>query len=145
MKRFLFILGIVVMSGGIFVGGLILGIQRNFMNAIVVSSSLGDDISKASTELVLLYHLEAQEIDEAKAFLNIQLNGNIIGIDSLLPLCPDGDSTLAAKNLLARIAEHRSKHPVKSDEEIDKVVQNILAKSRTWQSTIPKKLDFYMN
>ena len=130
MKKFLFILGIIAIAGGVFVGGMVVGTQHDFMNAIVSSSSLGDDISKASTTLVVLRHLEDGEIDRAKAFLNLQLDGAIIGMDAVLPYCPDGDNTRAASTLLSGIAEHRAKHPAKANETIDRKVQEILDRTR---------------
>jgi hypothetical protein len=126
MKKFAFILGIVIVAGVIFVGGLVLGTQHDFMNTIISSLSLGDDISKASTTLVVLRQLEAGEIDKAKAFLNLQLDGAIIGMDVILPHCPDGDGTRAAQTLLVGIAEHRTKYPAKANETIDQKVREIL-------------------
>lgn len=130
MKKLLFILGIIILAGGIFGGGLWVGTLHDIFNADLAIAGLGDDISKAATTLVVLRDLEAGKIDEAKAFLNLQLDGTIIGMYFILPYCPDGDSAHAAQTLLAGIAEHRSKYPIKSDEEIDRKVQDILNKSR---------------
>jgi hypothetical protein len=74
--------------------------------------------------------LEAGEIDEAKSFLNLQLDGTIISMDSLLPYCPDGDSTRVAESLLVGIAEHRAKYPTESGEDIDHRTQAILNRIR---------------
>jgi hypothetical protein len=123
MKKFMFVIGVIVVVGLIFFGGLILGIQHNFKNAALSSSSLGDDISKASTTLVVLRDLEAGKIDEAKAFLDLQLDGAIIGINAVLPHCPDDNNTRAARRLLAAIAEYRAKCLSRSDDEPGKVVQ----------------------
>ena len=129
MKTFLSIAGIVALAAGIFIGGLFVGTQLDFMNAVLSSTMLSDEIVSASSSLVLLQHLEAEEITEAKASLNLTLDVAILGMDSVLPHCPEGDSTLAAKNLLARIADHRSKYPAKNDQEIDETIQDILDKA----------------
>jgi hypothetical protein len=132
MKKLLSILVVIVFASGIFVGGMILGVQMDFLNALVSSSSLSDDISKASTTLVVLRNLEDGKVEEAKSFLNLQLDGTIIGMDAILPSCPVGDSTRAAKKLLARIAKHRQEHPSQIDSSlVDEKIQSILNNALT--------------
>lgn len=132
MKKFMFILGIVVLSAVIFAGGLFLGTQHDVMNTIVTSSILGDDISKSSTILVVLHYLEEGKTDEAKTFLNIQLDSAIIGMNAVLPYCPAGDSTRATKKLLIRIAKHRQEHPSQRDSSlVDEEIQSIMNNALT--------------
>ncbi len=139
MKRFLFILGIVVVATAIFIGGILLGTQLDFLNTIVFSSALADDISRGSERLVVIDYLDEGKVDDAKSFLNLQLNVTIVGMRAILPSVPEGQSKTTALNFLARIARHRKKYPLNvsqnfkqfRDEDANSTVEKALADALT--------------
>lgn len=127
MKKLFMLLGIIILSGVIFGGGMVIGARLDLLNTLVGSSILAEDISKASTTLVLLRNLENEKIEEAKSFLNLQLDCTIIGMASVLPHCPDGDNTRAAKKLIFEIEKHRQEYPSQTNNSrVDEKVKSIL-------------------
>lgn len=132
-------LGVVVAAIGLFVGGWFLGASKGFFANAGASSLLANEIGKAGYCYELLDLLEAGEIEKAKARLNAELDGAMIVMDDIRRFCPAGDSTRAAQNLLVMIVDQRSQHPVKSNEWVQKILENVL-KQREKQNKVPESI-----
>jgi len=112
MKTFLFIVGIILLADVIFYGGLQLGNQLHFMNAMFQVSTLDQEVGNATKIFWTVSHLEDGKVEEAKSFLNVQLNSHINTIGMFLKDCPNEKTRQHAIKLLARIAKVRQEHPV---------------------------------
>ena len=129
MKKFLFIVGVVILSGSIFVGGLFAGSALDFMNGLLQVSAFDQALVDASITSMRISQLDEGRIEEAKHSLNIQLDSQIMTLGIFLKDCPNAESMQHAEKTLTRIAEHRIKYPVSKDEDMEDVedyVQEIL-------------------
>lgn len=130
MKKFLFLFGIIVLAGGIFVGGIYLGIGLATWKSISTTSILGNNIVQGGETIVVLQQLEEGKTEDAKAFLNLKLDGFILTMDAMLPHCPENVNKHAARGILAKIAKYRSEYPYQNNELIDKKIKEILDRAR---------------
>jgi len=134
MKKFLFIVGIVVITAIVFTGGFFVGTHLDFLSKFFFASLFEKEIADVSTTFMVIKQLDEGKIDEAKSFLNLKLDGHIISINTLLPNCPNEESKVMANKMLACIGHHRSKYPESPSatfhgierKEIDTIIQKIL-------------------
>jgi hypothetical protein len=111
MKKFLFILGIVVIATTVFVGGLYVGLTSDFMNTMYQVSTFDKKLTNASMTFMRVSYLDEEKIDDVKSLLNSELDGHIIILSQMLKDCPNIESQKHAQEFLARVATHRQKHP----------------------------------
>lgn len=134
MKKFLFILGIIAIAGGVFVGGMVVGSQHDFMNSMFQVSALDQELVDATKVFYGLSRLDDGDSAGAKGWLNQELNSHVVTIDQFMKDCPNPETKAHARKLLARIAEHRQKYPSRIDvskgvpgySEVEKHVQAVL-------------------
>ncbi|MBU0533329.1 MAG: hypothetical protein KJ887_00815 [Candidatus Omnitrophica bacterium] len=138
MKKFLFILGIVVLAGGIFVGGMVIGTQLDFMNAMFQFSTLDKALVDASEVFQTVSYLDNGESKNARGWLNLKLDSYIITIDQFIKDCPNFETREHAERFLIRVAKHRQKYPSKVslskevpdyagvEEHIQSILENVL-------------------
>lgn len=135
MKKFLFILGGIIVAGAIFVGGLMVGIR--LPSVMFGWVDLAEKKIEADWALRHICQLDEGRLEDARRSLNIQLNGCIMEMNGMLEVCPSPDTRERARRLLARIARHRKKHPpgidwpedVEGHTEVQKHIQEILDKA----------------
>ncbi len=134
LKYFLFILGIVILSGAVFAGGVMFGTTQNFMKHMFTVSTMDKAYMDASSAFRHIQEIDKGNIDEAKESINILLNSHILTIDSFMKDIPNDEDKARAKKLLARIARHRNDFPatinvtlkVPEYENVTNSIQNIL-------------------
>lgn len=134
LKKFLFVLGIVILSAAIFAGGVMFGTSQDFMKQMFTVSIMDKAYMDASSVFRHIQQIDKGNIDQAKESINIFLDGHIITINSFIKDSPNDDDKARAKKLLARIARHRNEFPanisvpkeVPGYEKVINSVQNIL-------------------
>lgn len=134
MKKFLFLLGIIAIAGGVFVGGIVIGAQLDFMHAMFSVSILERELTDASRVFLAISYLDEGNTVGAKGMLNQELNSHIVTIDQFTKDSPKPKTEKHAMAFLARIAAHRQKYPLRIDiskddpgqTEVDMHVQAVL-------------------
>jgi hypothetical protein len=111
MKKFLFIVGIVVLAGAIFVGGLVLGTQHDFMNAMFQVNTVEKELVDLANHFHAVRYLDKGQPEDARDFLNDRVDGHVSTIGTLLDDCPNPDTKVHASKMLATIARHRQQFP----------------------------------
>lgn len=134
MKKFLLILGIIAIAGGVFVGGVVVGTRQDFMNSMFQVSALDQQLVDASKVFYGLLRLDDGDSAGANAWLNQELNSHIVTIDQFMKDCPNPETKEHARTLLARIATHRQAHPSRID--ISKDVPGYVAVEKRVQSVL---------
>ena len=132
MKKFLFIVGIIVLAGGIFIGGLVAGSVLDFMIASFSVSTFDQALVDANMEFMTISILDEKGVEEAKGFMNMELATHIMTLDMFMEDCPNAESKEQGQKFLARVAEHRLKYPVSKDEDMAGVqnhIQEILGRA----------------
>ena len=107
MKTLLFIVGIAILVSCIFCGGLLLGNLQHFTNALLQISTVDNALVDATKTFMSVSDLENGKVEDAKSFLNQELNDQIITLDQFLKDCPNDTTRQHVSKLLARIARHR--------------------------------------
>ena len=138
MKKFLFIVGIVAIAGGVFVGGMVVGTQHDFMNTMFQVSSLDQALVDATKVFYGLSKLDDGDSLGAAGWLNQELNSHIITIGQFVEDCPNPETQGHARKLLARIANHRQKHS--SQIDVAKVVPGYLEVEKQVQAVLDDAL-----
>jgi len=134
MRKFLFILGIIALATGVFVGGMVVGTRHDFMNAMFQVSALEQELVDATKVFHGLSRLDDGDSVGARSWLNQELNSHIVTIDQFMKDSPNPETKEHASKFLARIAQHRQKYPsriaVSKDvpvyAEVEKHVQAVL-------------------
>ncbi len=111
MKTFLFTLGIVVIAGAVFVGGLSIGLTSDLTNTMYQVSTFDKELTEATMTFMRISYLDDGKVDDVKELLNHELDARIITLSQLLKDCPNIESQNHAQVLLARIATQRQKYP----------------------------------
>jgi hypothetical protein len=132
MKKFLFILGIVVIAGAVFVGGFSIGLTSDFTNTMHQVSMFEKELTQATMTFMHISYIDDGKIDDVKSLLNSELDSHIITLSQMLKDCPNTETQKHAQKCLARIATHRQKHPVTNSiqlpvpqSEIQKIDQHV--------------------
>jgi hypothetical protein len=139
MKKFLFIVGSIILAGGIFIGGLLAGTQLDFMTKLLQVSMFEEALSKATVTFMQLSQLEDGKINDAKNLMNSQLDCQILVIGTSLKDYPNQETKKQAENLLLRIAKQRMQHPVPAEKDMTKAgdyIQEILGRAIANEKTI---------
>lgn len=134
LKKFLFILGLVILSGAVFASGVMFGTSLNFMKQLLTVSMMDKAYMDASSAFRDIQQIDKGNIDGAKESINFLLDGHIITIDSFIKDCPNDKDKARAKKILARIARHRKEYPAKNNvskdvpeyKNVTNTIQNIL-------------------
>ena len=130
MKRFLFILGIVILAVLVFTWGLVAGTALDFFQSMTETSFFENEAVSTATNFMVVQMLDKNEIDEAKASLNLTLDTQIMSVSMLMSACDNKKSRRMANGILARIARHREKYPAHSIADgADEVIQEYLEKA----------------
>ena len=130
MKKFLFVLGIVVLIAAIFASGMSAGAALDMYISMYTVSQFENESINASTTFMVVQMLDENKVDDAKAYLNLTLDAKIMTVGMLMSECDNEKSKRMATRILARIAKHRQEHPVPPrDKQVDNLIQDYLAKA----------------
>ena len=130
MKKFFFILGIVVLTAVIFAGGMFVGITMDIFKSMYTVSFVENEAIGAATTFRIVRMLDDNEIEQAKAHLNLTLDTKIITVGMFISECDNEKSKSMANSILVRIARHRQNHPASStDKQSSDIIQGFLDKA----------------
>ena len=130
MKKFFFVLGIVVLTAVIFAGGMSAGAALDWYISMYAVSQFENESLNASNTFMVVKMLDENKVDEAKAYLNITLDAKILTVGMLVSECDNEKSKRMATRILARIARHRQEHPVPPrDEPVDDLTREYLTRA----------------
>ncbi|MCD4691426.1 MAG: hypothetical protein K8R79_00810 [Calditrichales bacterium] len=136
-QKLTFILGIVVLTAAVFIGGSMFGASQNFMEGLLNNLLMENALLEATIAFRHIENIDQGNIEKAKESMNLFLDSHIITIDQLVLDSPNEKYKKRAKRFLARIAKHRKKHPVpertikptQGEMNTSDIIQEILDKS----------------
>jgi hypothetical protein len=127
MRTLLVIAGLALLSLSLTVAGFFAGTHYGSQSQVFEESMLHRHIAEAAATHHLIVLLHDGKVSEATNTLNQELDGLILSIGSLLPLCPNEETKSFAGNVLSDIARHRAHAPVsRTNTFIDEKVREIL-------------------
>jgi hypothetical protein len=140
MKKFAFILGIVLLAAILVGAGVWIGFAQRFMTEAYSVTALEKSLTDASIKAMILHDLDSGQIDKARSMLRSQLDSDIITIWAFGDYS-DARSRKMATNVLARIAAFRAEYSsiytnrTSGDEaEIDAKIASILEQASKQQT-----------
>ena len=132
MKKFLFVLGIVVLTAAVFAGGMFAGAALDMFMSMYHVSFFENEATSAANTFMVVRMLDENKVDDAKAYLNLTLDSKIMAVGMLISECDNEKSKRMATRILARIARHRQEHPVPPrDKQVDDLTRDFLTKAIT--------------
>lgn len=136
MRKFLFILGIVLLGSALVCAGVFIGFQIEAAQGLIGIPMFQEQLVLARIKLMVVSQLDEGKIDDAKAFVNSELDSAILVLDCLMDSCQNKEDKAMAKQIIAQIAEHRVKYPVwASDDKVTATINDILNKAMTEADT----------
>lgn len=136
MKKFAFILGSVLVAAALVAGGWWLGFRERFLTEAYTITTLDQQITDASIKAMLLHEIDSRHSDDARKMLRLELDGDILTIDSLMDYSDARSRDLASK-VFARIAAYRAEYPAgytNEMPEVDAKIADILRRASQSQS-----------
>jgi hypothetical protein len=140
MKKFAFILGIVLMAALLVGAGFWLGFGQRSMTEAYSVTALEKSLTEAGIKAMILHNLDSGQVERARGLLRSQLDADIVAIWALGDYS-DPRSRKLATNVLARIAAYRSEsvslytnRTTAVEAEIDAIIASILEQSRKLQT-----------
>ena len=135
MKKFAFILGLVLIAVALVAAGWWLGFRERYLTEAYAITTLDKQITDASLKVMLLNQIDSGRPDEARKMLQLDLDGDILVIDSLMDYS-DARSRDLARKVFARIAAYRAKYPANETNdmpEVDAKISDILRRANQGQ------------
>ncbi len=136
MKKFAFILGLVLVAAALVAAGWWLGFRERYLTEAYAITTLDKQITDASIKAVLLHQIDSGHPDEARKMLRLELDGDILMIDSLMDYSDARSRDLASK-VFERIAAYRAEYPANYTNgmpEVDAKIAEILRRASQGQS-----------
>ena|SRR5947209_4167936 len=110
MKNLVLVIGAIVVAAALVIVGWLFGARQRCFSETYAITTVDKQITDALSIAMLLHHIDAGELDDARYDLRLKLDGNILFIDALLPDSDQRTRDLAQK-VLARIAAYRVENP----------------------------------
>jgi hypothetical protein len=107
MNKFAFILGLVLIAAVLIASGWWLGFRQRYVTEAYSITALDKHLTDAGFKAMLLHELDTGHPDEASRMLRLELDGDILMVDSLLDSSDARSRDLASK-VFARIAVYRA-------------------------------------
>jgi hypothetical protein len=127
MRTLLIIAGLALLSLSLTVAGFFAGTHYGSQTQVFEESMLHQHIAEAAATHHLIVLLHDGRVSETTNTLNQKLDGLILSIGSLIPLCPNEETKGFAGNVLSDIARHRANAPVsRTNAFVDEKVKEIL-------------------
>jgi hypothetical protein len=136
MKKFAFILGFVLIAAALVTVGWWLGFRERYLTEAYSITTLDKQLTDASVRAMLLHQIDSGHSDDAHQMLSLELDGDILTIDSLLDSSDARSRDLASK-VFARIAAYRAEYPAdytNTMPEVDAKIAEILRRATQEQS-----------
>ena len=120
MKNFALILGLVLIAAALVTAGWWLGFRQRYLTEAYTITTLDKQITDASIKSLLLHQIDAGHPEEARKMLRLELDGDILMVDSLMDYSDARSRDLASK-VFARIAAYRAEYPANYTNEMPEV------------------------
>ena len=136
MKKLAFILGLVLIAAALVAAGWWLGFRERYLTEAYAITTLDKQITDASIKAILLHQIDSGHPDEARKMLRLELDGDVLMIDSLMDYSDSRSRDLASK-VFARIAAYRAEYPTNYTDtmpEVDAKIADILRRASQSQS-----------
>jgi hypothetical protein len=139
MKKFSYILGLVLIAAALVAVGWCLGIRESVLTEAYAIPTVDKHLTEASMTAMILHQIDSGRLDDARHTLQLQLDGEILTVDSLIDDADSRSRDLAQK-VFARIAANRAEFPAsytgslaQSDADVDAKIADILRKAESKQ------------
>jgi hypothetical protein len=133
------VVGTILVAAALVAIGWWFGARQRVLNELFTVTVVDKQITEAVTTSLLLNNIDSGALDDARSTLKLQLDGNILFIDLLLPDCDERTRDLAQK-VFARIGQYRAEHPATysgkfpaQDAAVEAKINSILDRARKQQ------------
>jgi len=140
MKKFASILGLWLLAVGLVVVGWWLGFRERLLSEAYAIPVVDKHLTDASKTAMLIEQIDSGRIADARHFLQLQLDGDILTVHTLLG-SSDARTRDLAQKVFARIARYRAENPVsytgqlsQSSADVDAKIAEILQAARQEQT-----------
>jgi len=136
MKKFAFILGLVLIAAALVAAGWWFGFRERYLTEAYAITTLDKQITDATIKAMLLHDLDSGHPEAARKSLRLELDGDILMIDLLMDYSDARSRDLASK-VFARIGAYRAEYPANYTNEmpeIDAKIAEILRRAGQSQS-----------
>jgi hypothetical protein len=120
MKKFAFILGIVVIAASLVAVGWWLGFRQRYLTEAYAITALDNHLTDAAIKAMMLHEMDVGRPDKVRQSLRLELDGDILMVDSLLDSSDARSRDLASK-VFAQIATYRAEYPANYTNEMPEV------------------------
>jgi hypothetical protein len=96
-KKGALVVGAILVAAALVAIGWSFGASQRVLKQLFTTTVVDKQISEAVTTSLLLNNIDSGALDDARSMLKIQLDGNILFIDLLLPDCDECTRDLAQK------------------------------------------------
>ena len=127
MRKFGFIVGIVLVAAVLVALGWLLGAQTRVLTQMLSVQMLDKHITDTAVTASLIHQIDSGRVDDARQMLQLQLGGHILAVDSFLDAGDERNRELARK-VFARIARYRSEYPQSYTGKLARVDAEVSAK-----------------
>lgn len=127
MKKLGLILGVVILTAGLVVGGWFLGLQQRVLTEAYAIPTVDKHITEAMVKAMLIHQIDSGRIDDARHHLLLQVEGHILTVDALLDYS-DARSRELARKVFSRIAHYRAEHPNSYTQRLAHPDPDVMAK-----------------
>jgi hypothetical protein len=127
MKKFTFIVGIVLVAAVLVAVGWFLGAQTRVLTQMLSVQMLDKSLTDTARTASLIHQLDSGRVDDARHMLQLELAGQILTVDSLLDAGDTRNRDLASK-VFARIARYRAEYPQSYTGELARIDVDVSAK-----------------
>jgi hypothetical protein len=130
--------GAVLIGVVMFAAGCYVGFERRVLTEAYAVPTVDKHLMDASVSAMLLHQIDSGRLNDARHLLHLQLEGDILVVDSLLD-SSDARTRELARKLFTQIEEYRSKHPdsyqqrAQPDAELTARIDSILQRTADTQ------------
>lgn len=109
-EMFTFIIGLILIAAALMAVGWWLGARERYLTEAYATSTVDKLLAEASVKALILHQLDAGNMGEARQLLRLELDGDILVVDSLLD-SSDARNRDFARKVFARMASYRAEYP----------------------------------
>jgi hypothetical protein len=128
MKKLAFIVGIVLIAAALVTAGWYVGYaQRVFFTEAYAIPTTDKHLTDVAITAMILNQIDSGRLDDARHYLQLRLEGEILSVDSLLD-SSDARTHELARKVFVKIGQYRSEHPSSYTGEMAHPDADVMAK-----------------
>lgn len=140
MKKLALVIISILAAAILVAAGWWFGFQQRMLTEAYAIPTIDKHLTEASMKALILHQMDSGRLDDARRMIQLQLDGEILVVDSLIDDA-DARSRDLAQKVFARIAAYRTGHSAsytgslaRSSTEVDAKIADILRRAKQEQA-----------